>query len=83
MFATDGTERDPVAVYQGRNSKRHFSRHLTSLKNDDEHSEFNKFSFEFSCCSAILNILIFTHFIAPFVKYAYEILHEKISIPMK
>ena len=36
-----------------------------------------KFSFEFSCC-AILNIF-FTHFISPFVKYVYEILHEKIS----
>ena len=71
---------------KGKNTKRHSSRHLKSFKYDDEHSKFyksDKFSFEFSCCCASLNILIFTHFIAPFVKYVYEILHEKISVPMK
>ena len=52
---------------------------------DDELGKSYKLSFEFSCSCAILNILIFTQFISsPICEYdVYEILHEKISVPMK
>ena len=49
----------------------------------------NKVSFV-SFVSVYLNVVVvvrfgtfFTHFIAPFVKYDYEILHENISEAMK